>query len=526
MSAVEAKSLSSLTALASNPPAYPRNPTHVKHEPLVLYIARVPGSRDVFLSPLKPRDKVVTAEDIQSCLYYVHVNEPEDVRLISQVSPVEARESPLVTGNPALTGRPISRKAVPSSPPPVSAPTVPRRKPVAGALSPVNDFDNSNNVHASTYYRYSQETPGSEFAQSSATCMPEAELKPPLPPRRPPEYCPSPLGTSLTLIRRDPASGAQWNVACIDDPAVFDVSSSAVNDASARKRAGAPIYIEVTNPGYSKFLNGPEFRPDLIARMGDLTAISPQSNWKAQANVAFAPAVLPAAGDEAYQDDTLFRRRLWMETGKHQSSHKRTGSHELYLGRRRLRSSSEASPTSTDNSAGGTPLDTQDQPHSFPDPEIKSSFRGYVFLSPWNGRCEFVTGAAGGSLKARSQCRHVVPGLQGAPPAVTQVSELRFNLPSSSKSSSTASDEPVKRSSIFHRSKHARNNSSASEMDLSLGQEHAGGGYGGKQAKLGKLIIEDEGLKMLDLLVAANMALYWRAYEKVDARSRGDRSST
>jgi len=44
-SAVEAKSLSSLTALASNPPAYPRNPTQVKHEPLTLYIARVPGSK-------------------------------------------------------------------------------------------------------------------------------------------------------------------------------------------------------------------------------------------------------------------------------------------------------------------------------------------------------------------------------------------------------------------------------------------------------------------------------------------------
>jgi len=43
--AVEAKSLSSITALAFNPPPYPRNPTHVKHEPLVLYIARVPGSR-------------------------------------------------------------------------------------------------------------------------------------------------------------------------------------------------------------------------------------------------------------------------------------------------------------------------------------------------------------------------------------------------------------------------------------------------------------------------------------------------
>lgn len=62
-------------------------------------------------------------------------------------------------------------------------------------------------------------------------------------------------------------------------------------------------------------------------------------------------------------------------------------------------------------------------------------------------------------------------------------------------------------------------------LDLSLGQEIAGGGFGGKQAKLGKLIIEDEGLKMVDLLVAANVALWWRAYEKADASSRSDRSN-
>jgi hypothetical protein len=63
-------------------------------------------------------------------------------------------------------------------------------------------------------------------------------------------------------------------------------------------------------------------------------------------------------------------------------------------------------------------------------------------------------------------------------------------------------------------------------LDLSLGQEQAGGGFGGKQAKLGKLIIEDEGLKMIDLLVAANMALYWRVYEKVDGKSRRTNTSS
>jgi hypothetical protein len=53
-----------------------------------------------------------------------------------------------------------------------------------------------------------------------------------------------------------------------------------------------------------------------------------------------------------------------------------------------------------------------------------------------------------------------------------------------------------------------------SRLDLSLGQELVGGGFAGKQAKLGKLIIEGEGLLMLDLLVAANMGLWFRAYEK------------
>jgi hypothetical protein len=39
-------------------------------------------------------------------------------------------------------------------------------------------------------------------------------------------------------------------------------------------------------------------------------------------------------------------------------------------------------------------------------PEKRTSvFRGYEFLSPWNGRCEFSTGGGGQSLKVRCfQC--------------------------------------------------------------------------------------------------------------------------
>lgn len=47
---VEARSLAAITALAANPPAYPRNPTQEPLEPLVLYIVRVPGSRGMNLA--------------------------------------------------------------------------------------------------------------------------------------------------------------------------------------------------------------------------------------------------------------------------------------------------------------------------------------------------------------------------------------------------------------------------------------------------------------------------------------------
>lgn len=130
------------------------------------------------------------------------------------------------------------------------------------------------------------------------------------------------------------------------------------------------------------------------------------------------------------------------------------------------------------------------------------------------------------------QCRHILPVTNAAiqtPEAVT-VSELRFNLPTMRGQPANAEERTSKRASLFHR-KSAQSVSSVgpsaeeilggvANLDLSLGLEYAGGGFGGKQAKLGKLIIRDEGLKMMDLVVAANMSLWCRAYEKVEAAGR------
>ncbi|RAL08087.1 uncharacterized protein BO97DRAFT_480818 [Aspergillus homomorphus CBS 101889] len=127
---VEARSLSSITAIASNPPAYPRNPAQKKLDPLVLYIVRVPGSRDVFLTPLKPPTKSsVSAEAINASLYYLHVATPEDEALLQEYEQEREEEAKLrkeVLGGeaqPPLLADPhlarlnnVRRKPVPGAP--------------------------------------------------------------------------------------------------------------------------------------------------------------------------------------------------------------------------------------------------------------------------------------------------------------------------------------------------------------------------------------------------------------------------
>lgn len=67
---------------------------------------------------------------------------------------------------------------------------------------------------------------------------------------------------------------------------------------------------------------------------------------------------------------------------------------------------------------------------------------------------------------------------------------------------------------------------SPGRLDLSLGQEHLGGGFRGQQAKLGKLLIFGDGSKMLDLVVATNIAMFWRAWKGGNTAGRARSGST
>ncbi|KAL4797226.1 hypothetical protein BDV19DRAFT_50212 [Aspergillus venezuelensis] len=644
---VEARSLSSITSIASNPPNYPRNPAQKKLEPLSLYIVRVPGSRDVFLTPLKPPTKSsVSAEDINSSLYYLHVAGPEDGALLQEYEQereerarlrkeglVEDDDMPLSAAEiarlnnvrrkpisgindapapaPTLDTRPKSlrRKAVgsqaPGQPPenvpptPIldqtASPTLPARPSVHSqyTLSPADaeatrepgveeyrppmpprplpgvprdeapfeppplpknrwsalagHISNRGREAAATSARHSMDAPRLPMRPSSSHDLSPAYSAGGQPPRSPgqspnrrsrdiPRPPPKPQpGFHITLIRRDPTHGSQWNVATMSTPQLD----------------GTGIDIDISTPGYSRFagkqepinldslgLNLPAEARNLLARHPNIASLS---------NAPATPSELVAPRDPS--KPKRFHRKLYVSRA--QQPEESRGSLDL-LGGRPSMDSLTASPGN---------------PHQSTSSKLKSGY--YTFTSPWNGTCTFSASVNGRSLK----CKHMIPA-PGFPnpsqdnPAVT-VAEIRFNTPfqtghlqypgsqhASPFSLSQAtilkdpsmnpdpsapyyydpSMPPSKRAAIAHlinqKLSRRSSNSSSSDggnepppplpvrnpvderdrLDLSLAREKAGGGMRGDSAKLGKLVIEDEGIKMLDLVVASCMAVWWRGY--------------
>ncbi|QDS78051.1 hypothetical protein FKW77_003299 [Venturia effusa] len=577
--AVEGTSLASLTYLASEPPLHPNDP-RLKYASIVLYIARVPGSKDVFLTPLKPLQKIVTASDVENCLYYLHAHTSADESLVNlsevempqPVQPVlepvqnsDWRPPVLPAPGPARSSG-VKRKALPAAassrplqdvtsvnhhhplppvppypkddqtwlnPPGAAQYPVGPTQPPPAIPSHTSSYSNGTNQseHNHIPYKtnadlYRERTENARKAQQDENTRPaqaksmlgpsEEDERPPLPPRRSTADLKNEKSlnstqavTQLTLIRRHPATGEQWNVAEITDPTVHEIDT---NTSQRTRKSGQPLYIDIKTAGYNKF------NPDQASS---------------------------------------FTRRLWMEGSLFQTNHK--SDRGRYQSSESLDSEANAYLQRLHRESRSNLRDPVMHRLSVENFQKRSRNRGYTFASPWNGRCEFSPANGGTSLK----CRHVLPssGLAVEPALPTTVSELRFNLPSTNAATSMRpkSSSSSTHRSIFHlhrksigshdsdstsslavpETHHRRGQSeqgpgrdrfggildrqrsseqydagSLSKLDLTLGQELAGGGAAGKQVKLGKLIVEFEGLKMLDLVVASNMALWWRAYEK------------
>ena len=322
---------------------------------------------------------------------------------------------------------------------------------------------------------------------------------------------------SITVIRRDPASGGQWNVGKISS--LFEGRDSGVPIVAPQSGSRHGVTLEIMTTGYDKFIDTTNTRP--------LPSLATGSGASLPASV---PSIKTPSAYKLATDAPPFRRQLITRRASSgdekrrsksvETQHKSSGSHPGNDLRRGSEQSAHLMETNDITSLSAELVS----------PQIKA----YTFLSPWNGVCEFTTGIAGRSLKCKHTLPFPSPSLERRPSSYP-VSEIRFNLPSSnifshplpkqpdarsSKRSSVLSPSSLHRTSSSARTSlitsttNEENNDSDVKMDLSLGQEHAGGGFGGKQAKLGKLIIEDEGLKMLDLVVAANMGIWWGSYER------------
>ncbi|KAI0121722.1 hypothetical protein BJ170DRAFT_134397 [Xylariales sp. AK1849] len=616
---VEARSLASLNTLASNPPQYPTKPTEKKQEPLTLYISRVPGTRDIILSTFRPQIKNVTAEDVASSLYYIHLNTPEDDLLVSN-TPIDVSSSRQSLDN-ARGANLISRKPVaavpnashlsnisePSSRVPyavsdapsgkenqryaaqvshaTSQPGVPyragqqppqrgqsiQRKPLGPRAALNVETQDAALTNLPPYSQISLPPRPDEIDNHPAYAThhtgPPAPPAPPQPPR-PDSRSPSPSKRkpfapfSLRLIRRDRSSGQQWNVGQV---ASFQLEQP--EQYLDDKYIPSPsINIHLETPGYSKFrgMPPPGTTFDIKDLRESLDAIRPGSS-SAATHSPSRQRIKPelTQTQQSPISSSIFEREVnmiyspsWTANIRNAFRRRESRDDDLSTSPRPPGYDPQGSVASV-GSFGGD-FDGGEAPViTVPGPGLKP--QGYMFLSPWDGRCEFRTGNGGRSLR----CKHILPSLNGQwNPLVdgggnldgdggrsghhrnrsgsrspnnskgNDVSELRFNLPTSelfnNGSTSNSSNKGLyphegrerTRDKIFNQLINKTEDDVDDEeyesvgFDLSLGREKAGGGNRGKRAKMGKLIIWDEGLKMLDLVVAANVGVWWGVWER------------
>lgn len=460
---------------------------------------------------------------------------------------------------------------------------------------------------------------------------------------------------SLTIIRRDPGTGHQWNigkVSSFQSTILFDDPHNPDAEPVVQYPKGYPaINVHIETSGYARFRDFPTALPKLEAPQAGGATLAQNMKQLAAAMKTQSDAATREQQQQHDDGEGGFRRQVVMGYGKSWTHNLREaikgrsggtrsrsstttsagalsagGEHPegmvaldppRAVGGFHRRQDSGNSTNSNDSSffpdpsaaaaaaAAGSPVAPGHQqphahahPHAHPTtlnnhahahPETPTAAagddqpvltvpgpglrpKGYTFLSPWDGRCDFRTSSNGRGLK----CRHTrnttsqgfnplaaAQALRDAASSATDggragggggrsrgasasvmgggggggdmgktvpVSELRFNLPSTDLFHSKEDRERAAREVVegFGRmlvrspGGHERDGDEDGGEDdeepvfdfSGLGRERAGGGNRGKRAKLGKLLIHDEGLKMLDLVVAANMGIWWQAWER------------
>lgn len=546
---------------------------------------------------MKPQLKNVTTSDIANSLYYLHLNTEDDARLIEEEQHLRSDNESISSMQKPVPRKPLADSARSSldinrqSAPPLArlesnTALSTKRKPVPTAettaksfepnqgksplsrrpLGPRPQLETSGSVSRKPVPGYGNSPISDGLLTASRTASPS---RPDAHVERNSFLNPSPHDEAvtsknvpaftITIIRRDPSSESQWNVGTISGRPVVEGGERPTIAQQQSKRPYFEMSVHLETPGYAPF------RHSYMASKMEAMNIKRASTQNPKGATSDGGKHIPA--------NYGFDREIRMEGSdfwaRASFQHKRARSDmSVKQGITRGRSFS-----------GSEGVGTSESQHGTLQADSSSQSKGYMFLSPWGGRCKFSTSSSGRSLR----CNHTLPEPVSAkdsvedssPPAQASVavSEIRFNLPSAaifntvaetltklerdhprfsighirsklaSHKSPTSSHPPrhpsdedgpplpprphrtsFNTSSDDDMQRHARGSQHPSSMDtpateddlrfdLSLGQEKAGGGNRGKRAKLGKLIIHDEGFKFLDLLIASNMAVWWSVWE-------------
>lgn len=635
---------------------------------------------DVILSPFKPQQNSVGADDVANALYYIHLDTPSDEAMAASAKAQRQEASGRASMESTRTERRIVRKPLPATakaPQPTSP--VDTTKPSEQEKTTTSNIpgQNKENMPTSGDGSHPAIVPPSEMpappipAKVSTAAVPiirkplgprqmtpdEAsppdnlphppaavraptppspmESKPPLPHRRnqqplnltrasldlprpahsplasptSPSRSPSPWSKhathysalpppknekpftpfSLTIIRRDPSTGHQWNIGKVNSFQSTLLYTDPTNPDAAPivqyPRGYPAINVHIETSGYARFRDFPATNTEIIGSgvaardMKELAAQMVAGRHKGQSQQhgndgdsegGFSRQVTMAYGKswtsnlkEAFKGKGRERSSTTTSDGDQQEQqHQQQQRPRLSL--QHSRQGSGGSTNSADSEAYAAAADHNDtaQPILPPPPPPGLRPKGYTFTSPWHGACDFRTTSNGRALKCRhtrnttSQGFNPLVAAQALRDVATDaarngrrgrglsasagvsntvpVSELRFNLPATdlfhSKEDRERAAREVKEglgrlvrspgAGVYDVPKYDEYGDEIEEEDApvfdwsALGRERAGGGARGRRAKLGKLLIYDEGLKMLDLVVASNMGIWWQAWER------------
>lgn len=288
--------------------------------------------------------------------------------------------------------------------------------------------------------------------------------RPALPPRQSTQYASAANRKNepfhITVIRRDPGSGAQWNVATISSNGSSTTASAEVN--------GTVIDIEILTPGYRKFAGKggamsaatPAIGLDELMKIKEAAAAMQRtsiSNDSARTDFLTAPTstASPTTGRSragshnsatSPSQPTTFTRQIRIINSNQAHTRSRSGetptsptstNSSARLPSRPGQRKRESSITSLGSAITTSPVRTRQKIGEIagrvaPGLVPTASFTGaddtavtsptgaessnfdtplaipFSFLSPWGGQCVFTTGLNGRSFK----CRHTIPAPQ------------------------------------------------------------------------------------------------------------------